>query len=271
MARWTLNDISWAAFDPAEVTPELLSLVKAASMVEYNGFDYARYLCEVFTNDPAFQQDARNWAEEEVQHGRALRQWAEMADSHFNFEQSFALFTEGYKLPQNIDASVRGSCSGELIARCVVEIGTSSYYTAIANATNEPVLQAICRKIAADEFAHYKLFYTHLQRYMQQENLSLPRKLAIALGRIMENEDDELAYAYFAAHYDGAPYDHVKNKNQYLSYAIRFYEKENIERMAAMTFKAVGVKPYAWLRKAVTEIGWCVLRYKAVRLARLGA
>ena len=48
----------------------------------------------------------------------------------------------------------------------MVEIGTSSYYTALADATKEPVLQIICRQIAADEFRHFKLFYDHLRRYL---------------------------------------------------------------------------------------------------------
>ena len=49
-----------------------------------------------------------------------------------------------------------------MIARCVVESGTSSYYSAIRDATEEPVLQEIAGRIAADEYRHYKLFYDTL-------------------------------------------------------------------------------------------------------------
>ena len=80
------------------------------------------------------------------------------------------------------DASVRGSRTGELIARCMVETGTSSYYTALAEATEEPVLQQICRLIAADEFRHFKLFYDHMRRYLEREQIGLPRRLRIAAG-----------------------------------------------------------------------------------------
>ena len=51
-----------------------------------------------------------------------------------------------------------------MIARCVVESGTSSYYSAIRDATDEPVLKEIAGRIAADEYRHYKLFYDTLQR-----------------------------------------------------------------------------------------------------------
>ena len=63
-------------------------------------------------------------------------------------------------------ASRRGSRAGELVARCVVEIGTSAYYTALREAAQEPVLQEICRHIAADELRHYRLFYKHLDRVL---------------------------------------------------------------------------------------------------------
>jgi len=41
---WTLDDIAWDRFDRTKVDPELLRIVKAASLVEYNGADYAQYL-----------------------------------------------------------------------------------------------------------------------------------------------------------------------------------------------------------------------------------
>ena len=60
--HWTLEDIPWDRFDPSKVDPDLLRLVKAASLVEYNGGDYAAYLCNVFPDDPKFQEAARLWA-----------------------------------------------------------------------------------------------------------------------------------------------------------------------------------------------------------------
>ena len=145
MKHWTLDDIPWDRFDAARVDPEALRVVKAASMVESNGGDYATYLCNVFRDDPEFQLAARAWAEEEVQHGRALARWAALADPGFDFADSFKRFTDGYRLPLEAAGSVRGSRTGELVARCVVETGTSSFYTALKEATEEPVLKLIGR------------------------------------------------------------------------------------------------------------------------------
>jgi rubrerythrin len=269
MTNWSLDTIPWHEFDAAKVRPDLLCLAKAASMVEYNGYDYARYLCEVFQDDAEFQQIANHWAAEEVQHGAALRKWAEMADPAFDFEESFRRFTAGYKLPVGVKASVRGSRSGELIARCVVETGTSSYYTAIKESTDEPVLKAICGHIAADELRHYKLFYTHLKRYLVEENIGFWKRLRIALGRITESEDDELSYAFYAAHQTPgmAPYDRRRFSRMYLSCAYWVYRKPHVERMTAMVFKAVGLTPHTRLNRIVDRFAWGSIKRRTRKLA----
>ncbi|MBI3418950.1 MAG: ferritin-like domain-containing protein, partial [Proteobacteria bacterium] len=202
--HWTVETLPWDQFDPARVDQELLKIAKAAAMVEYNAADYVTYLENVFADDPEFQEAARVWGREEVQHGVALGRWAEKADPSFNFEESFKRFTEGYRIDVNAKESIRGSHAGELIARCIVETGTSSYYTALADAADEPVLKQICRNIAGDEHRHYKLFYNFLEKYLEKEKLSRLERLKVGLGRIAESEDDELAYAYFSANFPAA-------------------------------------------------------------------
>jgi len=265
MPQWTLEDIPWHTFDAGKASPELVSLIKAASMVEHNGYDYGRYLCEVFSDDEEFQHLAKNWAEEEVQHGRGLRKWAELADPDFDFDSSFKTFTTGYTLPLNVTASVRGSRSGELVARCMVEIGTSSYYRAIADHTEEPVLKALCAKIAADELRHYKLFYTHLKRYLDIENPSKLKRLKILLSRVAESEDDELAYAFYAAHRSSADeiYDRKTYARLYLASAGRCYQKSHVEQMVPMALKAIGLKrPQPLLTKCLGFFAWNFLQLR---------
>lgn len=241
--HWSLDDIPWQAFDRAKVDPELVKIIKAASLVEYNGGIYAEYLCNVFPDDAAFQAAAKIWAEEEVQHGEALARWAAMADPAFDFDVSIQRFRDGYQIPVDAPASVRGSRSGELVARCIVEVGTSSYYASIASLTDEPVLKAICRNIAADELRHYKLFYTHLKRYLEHERIGKWRRLAVALGRIGESEDDELAYAFYAANENEQPYDRKKYGQAYMKRAYACYRLSHVQRAVSMTFKAAGLSP----------------------------
>jgi len=271
-AHWTLDDIPWDALDSSKVDPDLIRIVKAAALVEYNGHDYATYLCNVFHDDPAFQQAAKDWAIEEVQHGAALGRWAEMVDPGWTLEGAFARFTENYKLDLAAKESVRGSRSGELIARCMVETGTSSYYTALGDAIEEPALKAVCRHIAADELRHYKLFYQHLKRYLEREELGRLRRLRIAVGRVAESEDDELAYAYWAA--NAGPdeaYDHNRYIRAYMRRAYSYYRPSHVDRGIAMIFKAVGLKPHTGLYRTATKLAWWFMDRRVKGLVRAAA
>ena len=260
MSQWTLSDIPWNRFDPLKVEPSILRLVKAASLVEQNGADYTRYLCNVFAGDAEFQDAARIWGGEEVQHGVALGRWSRLADPSFDHTASCARFSAGFRVDLDAERSIRGSRAGELVARCIVETGTSSYYTALAEATQEPVLRAICHRVAADELRHYKLFYTYMNRYLARERLGRWRRLRVALGRIRESEDDELSYAYFVANAaPGAVYHRQRAHREYLAAAACVYRPHHVERAVAMTFKAIGLKPHGWLNLLTADIAWRAL------------
>jgi hypothetical protein len=268
MKHWRIEDVAWDRFDPAKVDPDLVPLVKAAAMVERNGTDYAVYLNRVFGDDPDFRQAADYWADEEVQHGDALGKWAMLADPTWDYQSAFARYRAGYKLPLDGEASVRGSRTGELIARCMVETGTSSYYTALGEAAGEPVLKQICRHIAADEFRHFKLFYDHMRRYLARENISLLRRLRIAAGRIGESEDDELAYAWHCGNEDdGIAYAHDRCSAAYMARAMAFYRFRHIERGMGMIFKAVGLKPRGRLSDLSAKAAWQLMQWRRRRFA----
>lgn len=263
MSRWTIDSIAWDLFDPSRVTPDLVAIVKAAALVENNGRDYATYLGAVFSDDPEFRKAADLWADEEVQHGAALARWAMRADPSWDFAAAAARFTAGYRVPLDPAGSVRGSRTGELIARCMVETGTSSYYSALADAADEPVLAQICRRIAADEFRHYKLFHGWMRRYLERERIGAWTRLRIGLGRLTEAGDDELAYAFFAAN---APADAVYARRpwsrDYARRAASFYRPHHVERGVAMALKAVGLTPNGRLHALLWPVASRLLAWR---------
>ena len=266
MKHWRIEDVAWDRFDPLAIDPALVPLVKAAAMVEHNGRDYAVYLGRVFRDDPDFRQAADHWAEEEVQHGDALAKWATLADPAWDFEVAFDRYRAGYSVPLDADASIRGSRTGELIARCMVETGTSSYYTALGEAATEPVLRQVCKLIAADEYRHFKLFYDHMRRYLSREKLGVVTRLRIALGRIGESEDDELAYAYHCGNEpESQTYQHSRCTAAYMASAMGFYRYRHIERSTGMILKAVGLPPRGRLSVGATKLAWKLLQWRQRR------
>ena len=271
MGAWTLDDIPWDHFDRGELDPDVVLIVKAASLVEYNGGAYAHHLCRIFRDDLDFERAARRWGEEEIQHGQALARWAALADPSYNFAAAFDRFRAGYRIDFDADTSRRGSRSGEMIARCMVEVGTSSYYSALRDSVREPVLKEICRYIAADEIRHYRLFYQNLTRCLERDRIGLAERLRVAFWRIAEAEDDELAYAYYAANETAGVYDRRRYRRAYARRALALYQQPHVRHMVAMVFKAVGLAPRSRLAEAASRLAWRAIRYKVARLARVTA
>jgi rubrerythrin len=271
MGSWTIDEVAWDRFDRSKLDPQILQIIKAASLVEYNGGAYAHHLCRIFHHDPDFQRIARRWGEEEIQHGRALGRWAELAEPKFDFDAAFRRFQAGYQVDFDSGTSRRGSRSGEMVARCMVEIGTSSYYTALRQAVEEPVLKEICGHIAADEFRHYKLFYRKLMHCIERERVGLWTRFRVAAGRIAESEDDELAYAYYAANETALPYDRRRCSRAYARRAFALYRKHHVARGVTLIFRAIGLAPNGRLAHAASRLAWWVMRRRAIRLEKAAA
>ncbi len=264
MPHWTQDDIPWDAFDPAQLDPDLLKLVKAAALTESNAPRYTQYLNNVFSDDGEFAEAVSQWQEEEQQHGRVLGRYAELADARYDFAEAFRLFQEGYVIPVDVDKSVRGSRVGELLARCVVETGTSSFYSAMAEASREPLLREICKRIASDEFRHYRLFLDGLRKYQPIEKISLVSRIRVAVGRVLEADDDELAFAYHCGNEPHLAYDRVRCNAAYGYRAYGIYAFHHAERAVGMIFKASGLSPQGWLARQAARWAWRKMQARAL-------
>lgn len=261
MKHWHLDQLDWNSFDPSRVDPDIVSVVKAASVVERNSLDYAVYLKHVFSDDADFQEAVDNWAVEEIQHGDALGRWAMLADPEWDYPVAFDRYRAAFHIDLTTTSSVRGSRSGELIARCMVETGTSSFYSSLADATDEPLLRSICKLIAADEYRHFKLFYDHMHRYLKRERLGPWARTRIALGRITESEDDELASAYYTTNEAASmPYDRKRCITGYMAKALKSYRQKHIDRVTGMVFKTIGFRPHGKLHMWAARLAYALIR-----------
>jgi rubrerythrin len=267
MPRWSLDDIAWDRFDRSKVDPALLRLAKAAGLTEFNAARYTAYLDNVFEDDADFKQFIHEWQVEEEQHGRALARYAQLADPEWDFASVFKRFSEGYVIPVDVKQSVRGSRVGEMVARCVVETGTSSFYSAVSEASEEPVLKEVCLRIAGDEFRHYKMFLDCLRKYQPDERVWKVNRVRVAIGRIRETEDDELAFAYHCANEPAdLPYDRSRAAVAYGRLAFKLYRWHHVEKASGMMLKAAGIKPQGWLGRRTTALVWWLLRRHPHRL-----
>jgi rubrerythrin len=222
------------------------------------------YLKRVFADaGPETIASLEQWGREEAQHGRALGRWAEIADPQFKLEEAFVRFRNGYKPAHFLaqaEGSVRGSRRGEMIARCVVESGTSSYYSAMRDAAEEPVLKEIAGRIAADEYRHYKLFYDTLNA-QSEPDLRFWKKLWIAVGRVRESDDDELAFSFYCANVPPeeeniTPYNCKKYSRLASQASMAIYHRHHIQKLVQMVVKVVGADPHGWFANLAGAVLW---------------
>jgi len=263
--NWTVDRLPWDQFDRAKVDPKLLPVIKAAAVIEQNIDVYATYLWNVFRGEPAMQREVHNWADDEKRHGAALARYAKLADPNFDFEAASLRYAQGVVLPVDAQESVRGSRTGELIARCMIEAGTTSHYWSLCDAAREPVLREICRRIAQDEVRHYKWFKSRLAAAAKEEGVGFWRRLRAALSRLRESEEDELAYAFWVVSGADATYDRERDLAGYMRHAYPHYTKDHLARAMRMVFSALGLATDGILHHVASRGAWLLMQTRLRR------
>lgn len=266
--RWSVDDLPWEKFESEKVNLRLLALAKGASLVEFNSGDYVTYLLNIFRDYPEMFEEIKRWGAEERLHGEALRAWCEKADPQFNFDQSFKDFLNAYRIPTNLTESVRGSLSQELVARCVVEAGTTTYYTALKDSCEEPVLKEICRRIAGDEGRHYRFFMEYLEdKFLSLEGQNKFQRFKTTLKRLVESTDEELTTAFCVANPQlSEGRKTLKAQNEvYFRTAAPIYQPRHLITAMILLFRAAGIRPRPWLMQLIGRNFWRVLQFRFCR------
>ena len=79
----------------------------------------------------------------------------------------------------------------ELVARCVVETGTTTYYETLRNLATEPVLADLANRIRTDEVQHYKYFFQYFRKLQASQKLSRARIAAVLYKRLAEMRESD--------------------------------------------------------------------------------
>jgi hypothetical protein len=193
--HWRLDDIPFERVprEPVPAGSELFYMVAAASLMEAATDLYTHNLIEFFAGDAevtAWLED--HWLPEELQHGAGLRRYVEAGWPDFDWQSAFRAFYEEFVVTCENDG-LEARRSLEMASRCVVEMGTASYYTTLSRAAPEPVLALLARRIAEDEVHHYKHFYRYYRKYLLLDRPGR-RAVAAALWRRLTMTDGNDSY-----------------------------------------------------------------------------
>jgi hypothetical protein len=205
---WTLDSIDWvgAAGDTSEDPESLFYLVAAASFLESTTDRYTDNLIAQFDDDDEIiTWLQRYWLPEEMQHGVALRRYVEIVWPRFDWQSAYDSFLGEFEAHCCAD-ELEPTRTREMASRCVVEMGTASYYTTLSRLAPDPVLATIARRIADDEVRHYKHFYRYFCRYQRSAPESRTAVFTALINRLrmINGQDSVIAvkHLYAARHPD---------------------------------------------------------------------
>ena len=200
---WSLRDIPLSRIEADRIRDDdaLFLLVCSASFIESGSDTYTANLVERFADDGEVGAWLRTqWEPEELQHGRALRAYVEHVWPEFDWESAYADFFADYRRLCTVE-ELEPTRGQEMAARCIVEMGTTTYYQALHDACEEPVLRGLFARIRSDEVGHYKHFHAYFSKYRVIERLHRGQTLAAIVRRLRElrRDDAEIALRHVVA------------------------------------------------------------------------
>jgi hypothetical protein len=210
--RWSLDSIDWSALrhDLVVDNEALFHLIAGASFVEATTNLYTQNLIDYFDGDDEITDWLEDhWLPEELQHGRALRYYVRLAWPDFDWDSVYEGFLPEFTA-RCADDGVEPTRSREMASRCVVEMGTASYYRTLSRMTDDPVLSDLTQHISDDEVRHYKHFYSYLRKYQAREG---QRRRGIAGAvinrlRMIDGDDSRIAMRHiYLARNPGQSFD----------------------------------------------------------------
>ena len=88
------------------------------------------------------------------------------------------------------------------------------------------------------------------------------------MGRLNDNEDDELAFAYYIANGETTPYNRQLYTQTYGKAVYSYYKRYHVDRGAAMFCKALGITTRGLFQKGLSFVVFKMLSSRAQAYAR---
>lgn len=199
--RWNYQTLAFDLIDTNKIQNNhfLFYTLCGASFVEITSDIYEKNLTEVFGDDDTTGIWLRDtWEPEEIQHGNALRAYIHHVWPSFDWDRAYAGFRQEYAELCTIEA-FQPSKAREMLARIVVETGTSTFYkgySRYAHHIGEPVLAELLELISKDEIYHYDQFTALFKSFNRDEKLGKDSILTSYYQRLKEAGDNDLEIAF---------------------------------------------------------------------------
>ena len=264
--RWRVEEMDFSRIDLncLRERDDLFLLVCCASFIESGADIYTRNLIDFFADDQELATWLRQqWETEELQHGKALKAYVKQAWPEFDWESAYADFFAEYG-PLCVAEELEPTRGQELVARCIVEMGTTTFYQALHDVSGEPLLRELTWLIRTDEVRHYKNFYHHFLKYRVQEGLHRGQVMASLWRRMRElrESDADIAFRHAVAwRYKGEtpPASPDALKSQVFGLAHKSFPIDLATRMALKPLQ-LNSRWQRWLESPASKLArWVML------------
>jgi len=191
--RWRVQEIDYAGIvhDQVRNDENLFYLLVGASFIESGSDTYTRNLVEHYADYPEVAKWlAHHWEPEELQHGAALKRYVQAVWPTFDWEPAYASFFEEYGRLCQVE-ELQQDRRLEMVARCVVETGTTAYYHTLVALAREPVLHDLLERIRGDEVQHYKHFLGYFRQLHEERPVSRARIARVLYARLQELRESD--------------------------------------------------------------------------------
>jgi len=201
MARWNYEEIDYDSIDIDKVKNNnfLFKVITIASFIEITSDLYEKNLLEFYKGDKDICDWLENtWEPEEIQHGKSLKKYVNTIWKDFNWNNAYKNFRNEYGKLCTID-EFQPSRAKEMLARMVVETGTSTFYRAVhsyAKEIDEPILAEIAHNIHKDEVYHYDVFDRGFEKYNKEERLGRTDITKVIYNRLKMINDEDVSIAH---------------------------------------------------------------------------
>jgi hypothetical protein len=214
---WNLDSVPWEKIELSLIKKrtDLFYILTAASFVEITADLYADNLAIYFSDYSDIVELLNTvWKKEEVRYGQTLRKYVNIVWPDFDWEKSYSAFYEDYSRTCEI-GSYEKLHGLEMVARCVIETGTASFYEALSFQSSEEVLQGITSRIRAEEIKHYKYFYHSFKRLNDERPIQRLEILFTIIHRLIEVRKDDTECALWHVYCQANPQFLRPNKDEF--------------------------------------------------------
>ena len=153
--RWRVEDMPWASFDRARVTPGLHAIVREMAYSEQTTFSATQRFMTAFGEDPDFSQWISVWFYEETRHPLVLLKWLALAGE---------IPGKDFVMKGRESAPFMKSQAGTLVTNIISEMVAAHAYLQMVGGAPEPLITKLVERIAADEARHGASFFTYARR-----------------------------------------------------------------------------------------------------------